>query len=217
MCDAGSVMAVMSVASFAISAVGTITQTMAQQQAAQEAYTSQVAYNNQLIEQQNAWYQKQVNSITESYRLQNETINEQQVQINAQAVDQMSEVARKALREQAQVRVAAGESGLAGITMDRLINEPFVTAGMDIATIEANRASALKQSQLNLEGIKANTQSQLNNAYTQASKRNPEPSYNGPSWLGAGLTIAGQGLNAYSEYENTKRQEQLINKVYGVD
>jgi hypothetical protein len=213
MCE---VTTVMMVAGFALSAVSTVVGTMQQQQAAQAQYEAEVAYQQQLYAQQKAFYEAQTASIQQSYQAQQETISEQISQINAQTVDQMSLAARNALKEQARVRVAAGESGLGGITMTRLENEPLFNLGTDIASLEANRASAVKQAQLRAKGIQADTQGQLNTVYSQASQRLPRPSYNGPSWLGAGLTIAGQSLNTAGKITSYQDNKDLMAKTYGV-
>lgn len=204
------------IASFAVSAASTVVSTIQQQQAAQAQYEAEIAYQQQLYAQQKAFYEAQAASIQQSYEAQLETISEQISQINAQAVDQMSLAARNALKEQARVRVAAGESGLGGITMARLENEPLFNLGTDIATLEANRASAVKQAQLRAKGIQADAQSQLNILYSEASKRLPEPTYNGPSWLGAGLTIAGQGLSTAAKIKSYQDNKELLAKAYGV-
>ena len=212
MCEVTTIM----IAGFALSAATTVVSTIQQQQAAQAQYEAEVAYQQQLYAQQKAFYEAQTASIQQSYEAQQETISEQISQINAQTVDQMSLAARNALKEQARVRVAAGESGLGGITMARLENEPLFNLGTDIATLEANRASAVKQAQLRAKGIQAETQGQLNTIYSQASQRLPSPTYNGPSWLGAGLTIAGQGLSTAAGIKSYQANKDLMSKAYGV-
>lgn len=213
MCDVTSIVAV---AGFAMSTMSTVVGTMQQQQAAQAQYEREVAYQQQLYQQQKAYYENQQQTILASYEAQQGAVQEQINQINAQTVDEMSIAARKAAQEQARVRVAAGESGLGGITMARLEAEPMFALGTDIASMEANRASQIKQAKYRLEGIRADTQGQLNTAYSQASRRDPKPTYNGPSWLGAGLTIAGQGLSSYSNYKSQKDTKALLDKAYGV-
>jgi hypothetical protein len=72
-----------------------------------------------------------------------------------------------------------GESGIGGgVSEDRIMNESRFNEGTDMATIEANRMSNLKQTELEAKGMRAGSVRQL----SQVKQ---------PSLIGSGLQIAG--------------------------
>ncbi|MDB5808899.1 MAG: hypothetical protein JWN94_1021 [Betaproteobacteria bacterium] len=103
----------------------------------------------------------------------------QQQQINNAAANETTERAKQAMIEQAKLRTISGESGVGGISSDRLLADSAFQEGYDITGIESNRVNRVKQTNALLIGYQANAQSQANAAYNKA-----------PSALGAGLQIA---------------------------
>lgn len=126
----------------------------------------------------------QADAIEESSRQQMRAMAERQKQMNSAASDQMAERTRQALIERGRLRVASGESGLFD-NSGRLMAESFFNEGFDIASIESNRAAAVKQSEYEVGGIRAQAKSAAN----QISR---------PSFIGTGLQIAGAGMDAYA-------------------
>jgi hypothetical protein len=121
----------------------------------------------------------QTKAIEQGYAQQMETVQEQYKQIDAQASQQMTERAREAMKERARLRVIAGEFGIGGgVSEDRIMNESRFNEGTDMATIEANRMSNLKQTELEAKGMRAGSVRQL----SQVKQ---------PSLIGSGLQIAG--------------------------
>lgn len=118
--------------------------------------------------------------------LQNEQIREQQRQLMNKSANDETERTRAAQQEQAKLRVITGESGALGLTQDRLLTDSAFQQGSDIATIQANRDTELRQTTVNsLANYNQNT-SAVNSAYNKA-----------PTLLGTGLQI---GTNLGSSY-----------------
>lgn len=118
---------------------------------------------------------------------QAQAIEEQQEQISKKATDEMQERSQQAAIERGRLRAIQAESGLIGNTQDRIIGESYFNESQDIASIEANRKNEITQSNRNLQGLGASTQSKLN-------------SIKQPSYLGAGLQIG----TAYANYKQSQ-------------
>ncbi len=114
---------------------------------------------------------------------QMETFGVQQEQVNKNSTDQMSQRAREAQIESARLRAVNGESGLAGGSNDRILNESFFNTGTDMASIEANRSAQQKQLIQEAKSIRAGAQTSM----SQIQR---------PSLIGTGLQIAGAAATA---------------------
>ena len=121
-----------------------------------------------------------------NYALQMMQINEQDAEVNKQAANDMNERAKAAQIEQGKLRVIAGESGALGITQDLLLQDSEFQEGTDIATIQANKTSALKQSDVNKLAAYSESQNAVNMAKNKA-----------PTLVGTGLQIASGLSTAY--------------------
>lgn len=124
----------------------------------------------------------------------NRAVAERYKQVDAEATDKMSARAREARVEQARIRAIAGDSGLAGISSDRLIDESLFNEGTDIASIEANRRATLTQTQREAEAVNARNQTSINK---QAR----------PNLIGTGLQIAGAVVDA--DTRKTARETRI--------
>lgn len=125
----------------------------------------------------------------DNQEIQNKQLEEQRQQIAKQAANDETERMRASQQETSKLRVISGESGALGITSDRLLQDSKFQEGSDIATIEANKVSALKQTDLTgLSNYNQNT-STVNQAANRA-----------PTLLGTGLQIAGSAANTYMGY-----------------
>lgn len=118
----------------------------------------------------------------EMENIQTSQLYEQQ---NQAAMDESSQRHIEWLRELGRMRTAGAESGLMGVTEDRLEAESENTAQRDIATIEANRLKS---------GQQAGSQAVAGNRRIKADMAGIKR----PSLVGAGLQIAGAGVSAYS-------------------
>lgn len=106
----------------------------------------------------------------------------QQGQINDRATQDMSDRAREAMIERGRLRTAAADSGLGGLSDDRLESASYFAEGTDIARIEGNRGRAMEQAGAAATGRQAAISSRM-----AAVKQ--------PSLIGAGLQIAGAGVD----------------------
>lgn len=125
----------------------------------------------------------------------------QQRQMNAQAQQQMSEVARQAARERATLATMAGESGVAGGVLDRLSAELNFKESDATSDVLTNSDNAKSQSYMQGLGIKAQAQGDINRNKSAAEA-------NKPNWLGVGLQLGGIALGL----ESTASQNKLLAK-----
>lgn len=121
-------------------------------------------------------------AIRQSWESTQQQFAVQRDEVNDQATSEMSERAREARIERARLQTIAAESGLGGLSNDRLESETFFTEGSDLAAIEGNRKRTQRQINANERGAYSDAQSKVN-----AVKR--------PSLIGAGLQIAGAGAD----------------------
>lgn len=120
-------------------------------------------------------------------------MNTQDHEVEKQAANDMNERSKAAQVEQGKLRVIAGESGALGITQDLLQQDSAFQEGTDIATIQANKVSALKQSDTNKLSAYSNSQNTVNMAKNKA-----------PTLVGTGLQIASGLSTAYIGVNKTK-------------
>ena len=130
--------------------------------------------------------QATANAASENYNAQLQQNAVRQEEINKQSANDSTERARQAEIERGRMRVVAGESGALGASQDRLINDSLFQEGMDVATIESNRQSSIKQTNVDANSLRAQNQSTANLAYAKA-----------PTLLGTGLQIGA----AYGRYQ----------------
>lgn len=118
--------------------------------------------------------------------LQMSQIGLQDGEVEKQASNDMNERAKAAQIEQGKLRVIAGESGALGISQELLLTDSEFQKGTDIATIQANKVSALKQSDANKLSAYSESQNAVNMARNKA-----------PTMVGTGLQIASGLSSAY--------------------
>ena len=103
---------------------------------------------------------------------------EQTAQIEEAATEDVSDRARQQRREASSLRVAAGESGVGGLSVEGLIDDTRVQAGFDTARVEKNKQNQLDQTHRSLQGIRSQTVSKVNNIKL-------------PNYVGTALQIGG--------------------------
>lgn len=119
-------------------------------------------------------------AIAENEAAQNAALAEQAEQSRKKSVDEMSERAREAMIARGRLRAIGAESGISGVTQDRLESEISFNEGVDIATLESNRLATERQIARQRDVVRADANRQ------RAGVRSP-------SLLGTGLQIAGAG------------------------
>lgn len=131
-----------------------------------------------------------------NYEQQMAALQEERTQINQQAGEKMSEIAKIEQAKMAQLRVAAGESGVSGVSLGRIENEIDMNASQDMASIEANRKNAVNQTTRQAAASAAQAINQAN-------------SVRKPYWGATALQIAGSGLSTYNSYQNAQRLDRM--------
>lgn len=145
------------------------------------AASAAVAYDSgqrQLYATTKAAYDNQV--------IQNQQLEEQRLQIGKQAANDETERMRAAQLEEGKLRVITGESGALGLSADKLLQDSKFQLGSDISTIESNKISSMKQTDLTGYANYANSVSTVNQAASRA-----------PTLLGTGLQIGAGVTNSY--------------------
>jgi alpha-glucosidase (family GH31 glycosyl hydrolase) len=113
------------------------------------------------------------------------TANLANEETDRKAIEEKSARTKEGMLERSRLAVLQGESGLTGNSFDRTETESMFNLGTDIASIESNRDSKAKQQHLQSKGLLAKSKSRRN-AITK------------PDFIGAGLSIAGAGVDAWS-------------------
>jgi hypothetical protein len=118
---------------------------------------------------------------------QQQTLRQYQEQ-SAVAIQDTSERHRETLIEEGRLKAIGAESGLAGVTNDRIVAESKNQGSKDIATILSNLQRQTEQTHSQAGSKQAAANVQL------ASVRKP-------SSLGLGLQLGATAVSAYSQYK----------------
>lgn len=179
----------------------------AQAQASSQAASDQAAQNSAMRNAADANAKLEADSASNAAAQDYMAVDAQQQEINQQAAQDQTQRAMMAMRERAALRVASGESGVAGISTDMQEKDTFMSQGQDAATIETNRANKIKQSQLSKGSIEAQAQGRVNtsisnqrNTYANTLKKR------GPSAWVSGLQIGAAGVSGYMQGETYRKQ-----------
>lgn len=155
-------------------------------------------------------YQQQSNNAEAQAKAANEA--QRQARLNAtrqysdiqlrQQQEQMSAAQQKeqSIREEraavSSARTAAGESGVTGFSVDSVIGDIEGRAARYRENVNQNQEFTQQQLQSSAEGIRAGAQSSINQAASTQIQS--------PSLAGLGLSIAGSGLQGYSDYTQAR-------------
>lgn len=172
----------MAIASFAIGAA----QSVMQYQAASNQAEAQTAMYERNVEASN---QATVNKYAHQ---QNRMIQEA-----AATSQEKQNIALEAEAARSTARVAAGEGGVTGLSVDSLIGDYHAKQGRYERTLDRNHQMNADYLRAEMDSTQAQGQSRINSM--QPGQK--------PSFAGAALRIAGSGLGAYSTY---RRQENRI-------
>ena len=128
----------------------------------------------------------------------------QAMQLEDQTQQQMSTVERAARRESATTAAMAGEAGIGGALLDRLLFEGEFGADENAANLQSNLRSGLGQIRMNgvANAASANSQINQNNAAAKAAK---------PNWLGVGLSLGSMALGAAQQSTQNQMAAQKYN------
>lgn len=154
--------------------------------AAGSAYTGYEGSKAQAKTQSSLFEQNRKNSLA-AMRDNYLTIQQRQSQEAAAAGQQIQERRLEAARQMATTRVASGEAGISGLSVERVMRDISGVASKDVSTIEQNRDWNLDQLGRQMAGIDTQTNSRINSV-TRGT--HPDP------W-GYGLEAANGIANAY--------------------
>lgn len=179
MCEPSTI----ALASFALSAVSTGAGLISQQQQmrAQEAYNQQAANNARIARDQN------ISALEWERTSAAEDAREQKTQ-NMMALR----------RAQSTARVASGEAGVSGLSVDALLRDLSMQAGYDNAVVDKN----FERQNVNINARRENTQ------ISMANTINSLQPVQTPNYLGAALQIGQSGLGAYRGYQQDINQRR---------
>ncbi len=151
---------------------------------------------DQSVKAQNKFNDK---SAEEGAKLANATFVNQSKQVglrNSQeaeaAASTLTENAQKAAQARATARVSAGESGVAGVSVDNLINDYNRQEAQYSGAVNRNLELTTAQSQEDLQGLRSNA--------LDRSLSFQRPVIERPSYLASGIGLAAQGAGMYAKY-----------------
>lgn len=120
--------------------------------------------------------------MNEQKKAAEEAAKVEQEQINDVAASEMEDRIRAAREARATARAASAEAGVAGASVDALINDAFMQSGRDVSRIEKNRQNGVASSD------------------AEAAARIRDSNAQGIS------TIANTAVNFYGDYSKLKVQ-----------
>lgn len=142
---------------------------------------AQASYQTQLSE---ANKQNAVSAMAEGYQ----ALGLRQQQEQDAASDSIQNRRLQALRETATTSVAAGEGGVSGFSVQRVLQDIGAVASRDVATVEQNRDWAISQLGSEASGVRSSAVSRISSVQPGIA----------PNGWAAALKIGADGLSAYS-------------------
>jgi hypothetical protein len=117
-----------------------------------------------------------------------------QQEANAASQEQVANT-KRAAAARATERVSAGESGASGVSVDNLISDFYRQEAGYKDAVTQNLEMSQAQSTQDLLGLRAGA--------TDRAIASRRPMLERPSYLAAGIQMAGQGLDTYNRYRYT--------------
>ncbi|WP_296084172.1 hypothetical protein [uncultured Agrobacterium sp.] len=171
MCDPFSMMA----ASFAISAVSTVTEYIGAGQQA-DAQNRMVTQNQQAAQ--------------DNLRREYTAVQTRQIQEEDAAALQKQDIAREARAARATQMAAAGEAGVSGLSVEALLADVYGKEATAKDRISQQTGFTTQNLTAEMDGLKAKALDRINSI----------PRANGPSPFSAALKIGGAAFGAYDRY-----------------
>lgn len=112
--------------------------------------------------EQNRAFEENKQNAFQSMRDQYRAINERQMQESDAAGQKIGARILQNRKAMASSRVAIGESGMSGVTLERVVSDIDKQAGRDVSTIQTNRDMTLSQLNAQARAIKTQTESRIN-------------------------------------------------------
>lgn len=118
-------------------------------------------------------------------------LNERAVQEGRTFVSERFEATRAEARATATAAAAAGEAGVSGLSVDRLLADYYGITGRNANSAETQLEFTLQQLAREATGVQSSAENRIN----------AMPRAQAPSVLGTGLQIIGAGVGAYTSYQ----------------
>ena len=145
---------------------------------------------------------QQTDLIMDGYEQERQQTLRQYQDQTAVAQEDTSARHKEQLIEEGRLKAIGAESGLTGVTNDRIVQESENNADQDIATIEANRVRAAEQAHAQASARQTGANIQLT-------------SVRRPSSLGTGLQIAGTAASTYAAFTKPVANDTSKNQGSG--
>lgn len=153
-------------------------------------YEAQTEQANSMNAYQNALRAQNIENSKAAYLADNELLNRRLEQERSAAAEEKLKSTIEGQKISAKATTAAGESNVAGLSVDRLLSGIERDVAFNQGTIKRNLVNTEAQAEANRELLKSSFQSNANSVSPGM--------YMGPSGLATGLTIGGQVLGAAS-------------------
>ncbi|OOO32855.1 hypothetical protein EFR00_30470 [Rhizobium sophoriradicis] len=153
-------------------------------------YRSDVA----AAEEQNKLYRQNAARANQNARDQMFQTQQRMLQEQEKAGAEKADNLKEAREAKATATVAAGESGVSGLSVDALLAEFDGRASLANDRIDQNTDWTLNQLSNEMKGIRSNAEDRINSVQRSAK----------PSLFDAGLRIAGKGIDSYNDYKRAE-------------
>ncbi len=160
----------------------TYMQQSAQAEAQQAANNTQAEMNRRQVESANAAMFNDAAQIQLRQRQEQEADSQKLQQAQTEAV-----------QARAKERVAAGEAGVSGISLDAIMGDMVKREADYKTSVQTNSRATQDQLNLEMKGLEATANSRINSI-------TPIKPVTQPSFLDAGMRIVGGGMDAYGKY-----------------
>jgi hypothetical protein len=121
----------------------------------------------------------------------NQDLTDQSLEVDQSAGAEKSDIAIEALRAKGKAKVASSENAGMGLTTQLLLQDVYAQEGREQTAVETGRQRKQSQIEREREGLK--------NRYYQRTSQIQQPSL-----IGAGLQLAGAGVDAYGSVQKKK-------------
>lgn len=146
---------------------------------------------------QQARYNQNRLAATQARDLKVQSLNQRLIQETEAAADEKQKLAIQALQASERAKVAAGEAGITGSSVDMLINDYEAQKLRGVSTINTNVENTEKQIELEKLGASAEAENRIN-AIRQGQQ---------PSFLAAAVGTAANAYGSYQTYSVTPTTE----------
>lgn len=146
---------------------------------------------NQAAQQQNDMVRENQKAANANLVREYADVQRRQIQEEDAAAVQKQDVSREARAARATTMAAAGEAGVAGLSVDALLADVYGKEATAKDRIDQNTGFTTENLTREMDGLKAKAKDRINSM----------PWATGPSPFAAALKIGGLGLNSYSNYQ----------------